>query len=336
MIVNKNFEARINISAADQFLDMNTVIIDSLRRYFVGRNKDKSFILDIEKIIHRSTYCTLDKSKSDGSGNIAVTYQAKVLVYMPGDILSACEILRIDKQQITCRFGPHVLVMIKGDRNMPQLKVGDLIPAVARKVEYLPVNKEITIIASMYTGPPTGTIVYTVAEKAPVAEDVVILAAAEKELTAALAEYATMIETKADVVAAIESGYFPYKSHSEAILMKLVDVKVHDNWDAISIKPGMMLTRPVFVNKGAGTVIEITDQKAMHSLNTGMCTSPVKIVREPAVTIRLAFIADQLAFIRLVLSMVGPNEAKYNKIWGRAQAKPVTFLTEKAEKVDKI
>lgn len=331
MKITKVYETLLNISAAEMFQDIDEVIMMNLRKNFEGRNRSKSFVTKVNKILQRSQ-CVLDKSKSDGSGRVSVRFTADAIIFAVDDILPRCEILRIEKQQIICKYDEYTIVVIKGDRNMPMLKAGDLIPAIVRRTSYLQEKLMVTVFADLYRGASPGTLVYIVAtDKAvPTAEELVILQKREAELADVIKAYEEVVKTadNNEMLETIENAYYPYKKSPESILSSIKFAAILDALPAAAdggLKAGAAYSRPPFISKSTSTVLEF-DKKSngLEILNRGIFTGPVKTVQEPTITIRLAFIEDQLQFLQMVTAMLA-EPARYSRSWSRTIPKPTSF-----------
>src|SRR5208282_5200886 len=102
--IEKVYETIINLSAQEMFAGIDRVIMDKLKKNFEGKCRENSLIVSINKIIKRSS-CQLAKSRTDGSGDVSVQYQAAAMTYQAGDILPNCEIIRIERShQIMCKY----------------------------------------------------------------------------------------------------------------------------------------------------------------------------------------------------------------------------------------
>lgn len=150
MKIIKDYETIINISASEMYGDINKVLMEKLITRFENKCEKNSLITKILEIIKRSS-CHLAKSRLDGSGDINVQFRAEAIVYYEDEILTGCEVQKIErKSKIICKHKSAV-INIKGNRNLQSLNVGQMLTIKITSVSYLKGKDKITIHGVPYS-----------------------------------------------------------------------------------------------------------------------------------------------------------------------------------------
>lgn len=144
-----------NIHARDLGKDIDEVILDKLKTKYKGKCYNSALIQDVLSIKQRSRI-TFTKSRNDdefGMGDVCVKYETSVYTYNEGDIISGCEIMKINENGILICTSKYATLYIQIDmqKTLMGLKKGDLLPVIVKSVRYPTGQPKITIRAIPYT-----------------------------------------------------------------------------------------------------------------------------------------------------------------------------------------
>src|SRR5579883_1448026 len=150
MKIIKIYETVINLSAKEMYSGIDDVIMNRLKKRFEGKCEKNSLITKIIGIRKRSK-CVMAKSRLEGDGDVNVQFIAESIVYNDGDILTGCEVQRIERgNRIICK-NDMAVINIKGNRNLQSLKAGQKITIKITSVSYLKDRDKITIYGVPYS-----------------------------------------------------------------------------------------------------------------------------------------------------------------------------------------
>jgi len=151
MKIIQSYETVLNIDARDMYSgDLNAVILNQLKRKYEGKCEKNTLVSSIKDISKRSM-CRMAQDRLDGSGNINVQFTADAIVYENGDILTGCEVQRIDRNnRIICKHDLAVII-VKANRILQSLKAGQKITIKISNVSYLSGRDKINIYGSPYS-----------------------------------------------------------------------------------------------------------------------------------------------------------------------------------------
>jgi hypothetical protein len=328
MKIEKVYETVINLSAQEMDADIDQVVMDKLKKYFEGRCRENSLVISINKIIKRSK-CQMAKSRTDGSGDVNVQYQAEAITYSPGDILPNCEIFRIEKdRQIMCKYDDKVIALIKGNPLFQRLKPKQKIAILIRGVSYVKEKDRITAYGIPYTYPTNFTI-YAFSEEfdsstlSPIAlekdeadasEDIEIL---RRKLLQIETEKNALEETDANVRKFLADVYYPYKQSPANNIGKLPkSIQLYDLSELLNIVhdkkskhakkfvQGTLLFRHPVIDKSTSVVMISESEDLKKGLSHEDLFNPdtykFSLVYEKPTRILMALLDDYLKFIVLL------------------------------------
>lgn len=296
MKIRKTYEAIINLSATEMYSGIDAVILDKLKKNFEGRCKEGSFLINIISITKRSS-CKISKSHLDGSGTVNVQYLAEAVTFHKGDILSVCEIIRIEKNhKILCKYDNYTIVWIKGNRSLQSLRPGQKIPVLVSYVSYGKSQDKIVVYGVPYTYPNRFSVfILSDATSSMMYEDVEILKMKMDELSYELDLYN---KTDMKIRQFLSDIYYPYKkkvlNFSKEIKMLSIE-KI----DKINMEEGTLLFRHQLINKSTDSVMMLPSfQDTLKEFDSQLYK--FEIVHESPIRALLFMIDDYVKFIRLI------------------------------------
>ncbi len=153
MEITKQYEVRLNLSVEDMMngglnKSDDRVIMSILRNSFERKCMCSTFILEILKITNRS-HVSISKSDLGGSGCVCVTFQARAILYPPGQILVGCKINAVNRATLICNYG-HVYINVRFARYF-HAAVGDMIIVKLSLVSYPDGSNTVTCTGVPYT-----------------------------------------------------------------------------------------------------------------------------------------------------------------------------------------
>ena len=165
MRILKVYETEVNLSATEQYQpDMNAVIIDKLRQTFEGTCFHSSLIIKIIRIVQRS-HCTPAQNLADGSGCVAVIFEAEAIIYNIGDIVTDCVVQNMaGRGGLICK-SDYAAIHIKGTLLLRGIQIGQILPITGHEVTYSKNKTKISINAKPYYHPMDFKLCLTSLEK---------------------------------------------------------------------------------------------------------------------------------------------------------------------------
>lgn len=153
MIINKILETDVDLINPNDIYQHNidNLLLEKLNDRYKNRCYQKSYILNVNKIIRRSTI-KMVSNRLDGGSYISVQFEVSTFMLNPEDVLHNCKIIEIHENAI---IAEHELVGIKLQK-IPNskishiLKIGQVIPVIIKSVRYIPYQPKISVIAVPY------------------------------------------------------------------------------------------------------------------------------------------------------------------------------------------
>lgn len=174
MKIVKIYETVLNISAAEMYSgDIESVILNKLRLRFENKCGQNSLITSIDRVVKRSKIRQV-KWASDGSGVVNVQFEASAVVYNEGDVLTGCEIQRIEKNTILCKH-ETAIITIKASGVLRSLRVGQKILIRISTINYINGREKITIHGTPWSYPFRPVDIYVVDNVSLSPEDTSVL-----------------------------------------------------------------------------------------------------------------------------------------------------------------
>jgi hypothetical protein len=319
MRIKKVYETIINLTACEMYQDIDTVIMTYLKKFFEGKCRENSFVIEIEKIIKRSA-CMMAKSRLDGSGDVNVQFQAQALIYNKDDILPCCEILRTEKaQQIICKYGDNTVILVRGMNIFQSLKPGQFIGILIREVSYLRERDKITIYGIPYTYPRDFTI-YGINEPADNMsdEDRAILNMKQADVFEEMSKINNLDKQIREKLAAI---YYPYKK-KPAVTDWPTGAKIMEIVAAQTVSKDQWICRPPQLPKENAEILVLSAKTlgALPDLSGNSWFATATIVVEKPIRALMALLDDYLKYLQFLREMseyfnTEERFTSHNNIW---------------------
>jgi DNA-directed RNA polymerase subunit E'/Rpb7 len=151
MLIVKVLETRIDLhDINDMFCaDYNKNILEKLKIQYVGKCFKSVLILDILKIIRRSSPMSKNKVL-DGSVYIDISFEVSGVVYEKEEVIHNCSIIQINDNGTMHAKSDHASIYIKNSKELADLlifKKMDKIPVIVMASRYQIYDTEISISA---------------------------------------------------------------------------------------------------------------------------------------------------------------------------------------------
>jgi hypothetical protein len=163
MLIQKSLETRLDF--ADPLDIINPDVIGLCTRHltekYVGKCYMSCLILNINKIIrHSLRYMSRDLS---GSAYISVTFEVDAIVYIKGEILNGCHIVKIESDGRIHAKSKHAGIQIRQDASLVNIyKEGQIVPFIVNRVQYNPAQNAASVEAVPFTPVFPDNIIYSV------------------------------------------------------------------------------------------------------------------------------------------------------------------------------
>jgi hypothetical protein len=308
MRIIKRYEVVLNLSAQELFSNINATIMDKLRKQFEGRCYKSSLIMTIKEVEKRSPV-TLATSILNGSGDVNVQFTAESIIYQEGDILSGCEVVRIERNnRIICKY-EHAVVNLRGNKNLQNLKPGQFINVQVNGAVYPIFHDKITINALPYAYSTKFTIYFTTLNaKAIPLEQIQLI---KEKLSDIDAEYKLYSAANTKVVKFLNELYYPYKTAFNPKQKLEKYLEFDDIYEiASSLVAGKKgsdkrigLCRHPLIDKSSPTVLSVGAELLQEHSNSELLnaeTYEISAVEEIPGTVVLKLLDDYLKYIRML------------------------------------
>ncbi|MEM3062012.1 MAG: hypothetical protein QW303_00510 [Nitrososphaerota archaeon] len=161
MKIIKNFETVLNLTANETFRDIDKLILEKLQ-LFKGKCEGNSLIIEIKDIIRRS-HPRVAKFALDGSTFVNVQYSALVIQFKPGEILSNCRIIRMDRYNFILCEHKYAICHVKGIKDLVALRDQQSISIIVEHTTYTKGKNKISVIGKFFTY-PEDFVIYRITE----------------------------------------------------------------------------------------------------------------------------------------------------------------------------
>lgn len=164
MRIAKQIETRVDIETVEQLFvpDYDAMLMDILKKKFVGKCFKSIYIQDIEKIVHRSEFlCTANSL--DGKMFVDLAFIAVGLVYEVGDIIPDFLVTRITDNNVIIGNNETSVIKLQTTPGNNIFKVDDVIPVIIKLVRMQPYSEKISVSAVPFLPIPMQKIIFKVA-----------------------------------------------------------------------------------------------------------------------------------------------------------------------------
>ncbi len=316
MEVTTELETIINLSAVEQYENVDQIILDKLRVRYEGKCEQNILIKKVVNIIKRSLL-RLSKNQLNGVSDVSVRFQVEAIIYYPDDILTGCEVIYIDTNSNTigCKH-KHAIITVKNARRLVGIEIGHKLTLKVGMVNYLRGKSEIVIQAAPYS--------YSFKFKA---YEVDLNAEVSLENAKIITYKLKLIENEekqlADankkIVAKFIDMYYPFKTNfpKDKFAKKMVNMldlakKLTKSTEKSGKENTVFLIRHTLIDKSEPLILQLDD------LNDKELFDPEKfqvekIYENPALAV-IAFLNDYYGYVKMLREMAEIyNEQEINK-----------------------
>lgn len=326
MLIVKEYEVILNLSATELYRKIDDIILEKLTNIFQNKCEKNSLIIKILKIIKRSgVYMT--KTRLDGSGDVNVQFSAEAIVYNENDILTNCEVTRIEKgNKIICKH-PYAIAIIRGSNILQSLTEKQKIIVLVQNVRYLKNKDKIIVVGVPYTISNKFTI-YATIPKISNTEDIIILNKKIKEIDE---EFKLYEKANKKMVKFFNDLFYPYKKtiSLEQLTHQSSKIKVLDfyNFSQQIIKKDTSISkiyifRHPIIEKNTTNAFEVNEKDFESGIPGKILDTKlfkIEIVEENITSVLLKLLNDYLSFIRMINELTeiySENEIESHKnLW---------------------
>jgi len=151
MILTQVIETGIRIDDCIAYAQQDNLLA-VLKLKFEKRCYHACYILTINRIIKRSECVILQEDHPD-AGVVHVVFEAEVLVYSHGEVITGCQVIERCAQGIIVCSTPHAYILMASDgkRGLESITKGQLIPCIVGAIRYDIGSTAISISARAHT-----------------------------------------------------------------------------------------------------------------------------------------------------------------------------------------
>ena len=335
MKIIKVYETIINLSAVELFSNIDEVVKNKLEKRYENKCEKNSLIIRILDIVKRSE-CKMAKNRLDGAGDVDVQFRAEAIVYNDDDILTGCEVQRIERgNKIICKH-ERAVINIKGNKNLQSLKPGQKITIKISSVSYLKSRDKITIHGVPYSY-SYKFIIYSTTLSNITMENMEIL---KKKLQEIDDEYKLYEQSDKKLVKFFNDMFYQYKKKFDdtkndfesskihlldvyELTTKIIQDKNPDKYLETKPNDELYLFRHPIIDKSTPLICRLNESDFKKGISGNFFDTEVyniEVVKENIVFVLLNFLNDYLCYIRIIKEMTAiyPTEKElenHNNIW---------------------
>lgn len=296
MIITKTYETIINLSAKDMYLDIDNILLIKLKSQYENKCEKNSLIIKILDIVKRSNII-MSKSRLDGSADVSIQFRASSIIYNENDILTGCEVQKIDRgNKIICKH-ENAVININGGKQLVSLRAGQFITIKVISVSYIKGVNKITVYGSPYSY-SFKFYIYNIKPKI-FQEDIIILKSKLQEI-----EEELILHKNIDIkhYNFFNETLYPYKimyhkAENSINMIELTKSIIENN----EVKPKLIARHPI-IDKNT-TDILVLDKNYEKSELFNLEKYKFDIIDENIAIVLLNFLNDYLMHIRAIREM---------------------------------
>lgn len=306
------YETILNLSGGtDLWQNIDDVILDKLRKKYEGRCEKNTLILKILGIKQRSKV-EMAISRLDGSGDVNVQYTAEAIIFPTGDIITGCEIQKIERANIICKY-QHAVIKIRNTQHLQSLKPGQFLTVKVLDAIYTLGRPHVTVTAVPYSYTFNTTVYITTLDPKSISfENIELL---KKRLEDIDQEYKLYEEANNKIVERIANTFYPFKTPYQGAKMKLPEgISLGDIYDLTkklleskpsasgSIEP-VALSRHPIIDKSTSHVLLIDVAAFKKGITTDLFDPAqygVETVNENAGEVLYKLLTEYWIYIRML------------------------------------
>jgi hypothetical protein len=163
MKVIKIVETRVDINdISDMFCsDYNSNILKKLKTLYTKKCFKSIFILDILRIVNRSSLHCKNKVL-DGGTYIDVSFEVSGIIYEKGEVIHNCKIIQINNNGTMHAKSEYASINIKNVEGLAVIKESDEIPVIVHMVRCNIFEEEISVLAIPFIPIVQPSIIYKI------------------------------------------------------------------------------------------------------------------------------------------------------------------------------
>jgi hypothetical protein len=163
MKITKIIETRIDINDIGNMFcsDYDHNILQILKKLYVKKCFKSIFILDINRIVSRSSLHCKNKVL-DGGTYIDISFEVSGIIYEKGEIIHNCKIIQINNNGTMHAKSEYASIHIKNVEGLVVAKENDEIPVIAHMVRCNIYEEEISISAILFMPIIQPSIIYKI------------------------------------------------------------------------------------------------------------------------------------------------------------------------------
>jgi len=310
MKIIKDYETIINLSAIEMYSDIDKIILDKLRQRFENKCEKNSLIIKVLNIVKRSK-CNLSKSRLDGSADVNVQFRADAIIYNNDDILTGCEVQKIDRgSNILCKH-EVAIINIKGNRNLHSLKTGQKITIKISSISYPKGYGKITIYGMPYSYSYKFMMYYTSLESIKLTDNIILLKNKLKDIDDELKIHNQLDKNSLKF---FNNIFYPFKDSfdDKMSILKKSKIEILNMYDLASslIKPDtpqrdIYLIRHTIIDKSTPFIISIIESDLKSGIVDILDPKlyEIEIVKENIFIVLYQFLNDYLSHLKIIREM---------------------------------
>jgi hypothetical protein len=305
MKIKKTYETVLNLSPVEMYSNIDEIVLHKLKENFEGTCKENSLIVKILEIVKRSK-CRISKNHLDGSGSVNVLYTAEAITYQPGDILSVCEIMRVEKNhKILCKYDEHTVAWINGGKALRGLRIGQKISILILGTKYGKEKNSIIVYGVPYVY-PNKFYVFTASDSSSdiTGEDAVIIQMKMEELSRETEQFE---KTNTKIKKFFSELYYPFRKKASDIQSTFSkQIKVEHLEAPIEIEKGLLYFRHPMVDKSTDVVLSISAENFKKQEDNEIFHPDmfkIEMIEESSIRILLYMLDDYIKFIHLIYEL---------------------------------
>lgn len=311
MKIIKIYETVINISAAEMYKGIDMILMSRLKQRFENKCEKNSLVINIQSIVRRSC-CRLAKSRLDGSGDVDVQFKAESIIYNDNDILTNCEIQKIERgNKIICKYD-RAVISVDGSRGLYSLKPGQKITIKISSVSYPQGKDKITINGAPYISSIKFNLYSASINLDITSENIELLKQKIQEIDD---EYKLYESSDKKSIKFFNDIYYPYnqnfidfKKNFKNTKIDLVDIYDLTKKLIISKKfePNLILFRHTIIDKSTPLVFKINEEDLKSGITDTLLDKNsynITFIREDVTFVLLALLNDYLSHIKTIREM---------------------------------
>lgn len=169
MIIKKIIETGVDIYNCISFCADPDSLINILRHKFVNRCIRGCYVLEVLRIVRRGE-CVICQGSDASSGSVSVQFEVRAICYVPGDIITGCEVTQAISGMILCDT-PITSIFIHSTSLFESISAKQIITVRVIESQYAPDTDKLAVLASVYT-PARETILYCSTPTDDITDDV--------------------------------------------------------------------------------------------------------------------------------------------------------------------